>query len=106
VTAVGQNDDAFPAGWEATRLYSRDDSVRHPMVREFLNILSGKEGLFLATLTGRGHVALQSMAILNLAEEIGRYLPGRTETSTVTTAGPAGAIGGLLGGLFGNPNVS
>jgi hypothetical protein len=36
------------------------------MVREFLNTLSGKEGLFLATLTGRGHVALQSMAILNL----------------------------------------
>ena len=33
--------------------------------------------LFLATLTGPGHVALQSMPIMNLAEEIGRFLPGR-----------------------------
>jgi uncharacterized protein (AIM24 family) len=74
------------------------------MVRGFRNILFGGEGLFLATLTGPGHVALQSMPILNLAEEIGRYLPNRTETNTTTTAGPAGAVGGFLGGLFGNTN--
>ncbi len=45
------------------------------MVRGFKNVLFGGEGLFLATLTGPGHIWLQSMPILNLAEEIGRYLP-------------------------------
>ena len=45
------------------------------MVKGFKNILFGGEGLFLATLTGPGHIWLQSMPILNLAEEIGRYLP-------------------------------
>ena len=45
------------------------------MVSGFKNILFGGEGLFLATLTGPGHVWLQSMPIINLAEEIGRYLP-------------------------------
>jgi uncharacterized protein (TIGR00266 family) len=52
------------------------------MVRGFRNVLFGGEGLFLATLTGPGHVALQSMPIMNLAEEIGRYLPGKREGST------------------------
>ena len=46
------------------------------MIRGFRNVLFGGEGLFLATLTGPGHVWLQSMPIMNLAEEIGRYLPG------------------------------
>lgn len=50
------------------------DIQRVPGVR---NMLFGGEGLFLATLTGPGHVVLQSMPILNLAEEIGRYLPAR-----------------------------
>ena len=45
------------------------------MVKGFKIILFGGEGLFLATLTGPGHIWLQSMPILNLAEEIGRYLP-------------------------------
>ena len=73
------------------------------MVRGFRNILFGGEGLFLATLTGPGRVALQSMPIINLAEEIGRYLPGRRDT--VAETNPAGAAvlaaGGLLGGIFG-----
>jgi conserved hypothetical protein TIGR00266 len=62
------------------------DIVRVP---GFKNLLFGGEGLFLATLTGPGHIALQSMPILNLAEEIGRYLPGKegeaTSASTVAT---------------------
>jgi uncharacterized protein (TIGR00266 family) len=81
------------------------------MVRGFRNILFGGEGLFLATLTGPGHVALQSMPIMNLAEEIGRYLPARTDVSTgggaggLATTGVAGAIlGGLFGGSGGNGN--
>ncbi len=45
------------------------------MVPGFKNVLFGGEGLFLATLTGPGRVSLQSMPIMNLAEEIGRYLP-------------------------------
>jgi hypothetical protein len=74
------------------------------MVSGFKNILFGGEGLFLATLTGPGHVALQSMPIMNLAEEIGRFLPGRTESSSSSSVGgvaAAAAVGGILGGLFG-----
>ena len=55
-------------------------------------------------LTGPGHVVLQSMPILNLAEEIAHYLPTHTEGSTASSAGgavAAGAIGGILGGLLG-----
>ncbi len=68
-------------------------------------ILFGGEGLFLATLTGPGHIWLQSMPILNLAEEIARYLHGDTGANstagTLGTAAALGAAGGLLGGLFG-----
>jgi uncharacterized protein (TIGR00266 family) len=73
------------------------------MIRGFRNILFGGEGLFLATLTGPGHVALQSMPIMNLAEEIGRYLPSRSEASGGTAGGIAttAVVGGLLGSLFG-----
>ena len=71
------------------------------MVRGFKNILFGGEGLFLATLTGPGHVALQSMPIMNLAEEIGRYLPASPNASSSGSIGGAAAVGGLLGGLFG-----
>ena len=75
------------------------------MVRGFSNILFGGEGLFLATLTGPGHVALQSMPIINLAEEIGRYLPnGQRDSGTASSVGvglAGGAAGGILSGLFG-----
>ena len=75
------------------------------MVKGFKNILFGGEGLFLATLTGPGHVWLQSMPIINLAEEIGRYLPGRSDSGSsggsIATGVGIGAIGGLLGGLLG-----
>lgn len=69
------------------------------MVRGFKNILFGGEGLFLATLTGPGRVWLQSMPIMNLAEEIARYLPtaGRSEGGSI-----GAAVGGGLGGLFGS----
>jgi uncharacterized protein (AIM24 family) len=72
------------------------------MVPGFKNILFGGEGLYLATLTGPGHIALQSMPIMNLAEEISRYLPSHTDGSSsgVTFAGGT-VVGGLLGGLLG-----
>ncbi len=79
------------------------------MMRGFRNILFGGEGLFLATLTGPGKVWLQSMPIMNLAEEIGRYLPGNhsgSDSGTVSSVVGSGlggaAIGGILGSVFGN----
>jgi len=77
------------------------------MMRGFRNVLFGGEGLFLATLTGPGKIWLQSMPILNLAEEIGRYLPSgdgdRGGASTVLGTGvAAAAVGGILGSVFGN----
>jgi uncharacterized protein (TIGR00266 family) len=69
------------------------------MLRGFRNILFGGEGLFLATLTGPGKIWLQSMPILNLAEEIARYLPGNDDGQS---SGIGRAIGGILGGLLGN----
>lgn len=81
------------------------------MVRGFRNVLFGGEGLFLATLTGPGRVWLQSMPILNLAEEIARHMPGESARDAGAGAGigrlvgggAAGAVvGGILGGLLGN----
>lgn len=73
------------------------------MVRGFRNVLFGGEGLFLATLTGPGRVWLQSMPIMNLAEEIARYLPGgdAPRSGALGQAAGVAAVGGLLGGLFG-----
>src|SRR5277367_1269832 len=79
------------------------------MVRGFRNVLFGGEGLFLATLTGPGHVWLQSMPIMNLAEEIARYLPAQAEAASsgnVVTAVGAAAVGGILGSLFGSRDNS
>ncbi|MDB5707349.1 MAG: hypothetical protein JWN66_4465 [Sphingomonas bacterium] len=81
------------------------------MVRGFRNMLFGGEGLFLATLTGPGRIWLQSMPVLNLAEEIARHLPSREAVDVGVGAGvgrlvgggAAGAVvGGILGGLLGN----
>ena len=88
-----------------------DPSVQFDIQRVpgFKNLLFGGEGLFLAALTGPGHVVLQSMPILNLAEEIAHYLPTNAEASTGSTAGStvaAGAIGGILGGLLGGNDRS
>ena len=78
------------------------------MMRGFSNILFAGEGLFLATLTGPGRVWLQSMPIMNLAEEIGRYLPGNHSGSDAGSVGSmvgtgiaATAVGGILGSMFG-----
>ncbi len=76
------------------------------MMRGFRNILFGGEGLFLASLTGPGEVHLQSMPIMNLAEEIARYMPSGTEGSggAVSNMAVGGIIGGVLGGLLGGGN--
>ena len=59
------------------------------VVPGFRNMLFGGEGLFLATLTGPGRVHLQSMPILNLAEEIARYLPERRTARRRRATSPA-----------------
>jgi uncharacterized protein (TIGR00266 family) len=83
----------------------QDPSVQFDiqMVRGFRNVLFGGEGLFLATLTGPGRVWLQSMPIMNLAEEVARYLPEGSSArgSVLGQAAGVAAVGGLLGGLFG-----
>ena len=74
------------------------------MMRGFRNILFGGEGLFLATLTGPGKVWLQSMPIINLAEEIARYMPsGEGGHGRIAGgAAAAGVIGGLIGSVLGD----
>ena len=75
------------------------------MMRGFRNILFGGEGLFLATLTGPGKIWLQSMPIINLAEEIARYLPSNDGGGRSGGAGTilgVGALGGLIGSVLGN----
>ncbi|HEY2048681.1 MAG TPA: TIGR00266 family protein [Caulobacteraceae bacterium] len=78
------------------------------MVPGFRNILFGGEGLFLASLTGPGDIWLQSMPILNLAEEIARYLPGGAHDggagNVAGTVAGAGLVGGILGSIFGSEN--
>ncbi len=74
------------------------------VVPGFRNILFGGEGLFLASLTGPGEVHLQSMPILNLAEEIARYLPGgepQRGGGALGGVATAGVVGGILGSLLG-----
>ena len=72
-------------------------------VRGVRNILFGGEGLFLASLTGPGRVLLQTMPIINLAEEIARYLPQNAEAAGKGAAigGAAGVAASVLGGLLG-----
>ncbi len=62
-------------------------------LKGFRNVLFGGDGLFVATLTGPGKVLLQSMPIVNLAEEVFRHSP--------SGGGSAGGVAGeLLGGLL------
>lgn len=81
------------------------------MVRGFRNVIFGGEGLFLATLTGPGKIWLQSMPVMNLAEEIARYLPSEKAVDAGAGAGigkivgggaTGAAIGGILGGILGS----
>jgi uncharacterized protein (TIGR00266 family) len=78
------------------------------LIRGFRNMLFGGEGLFLATLTGPGHIWLQSMPIMNLAEEIAHYLPGlgahTGSGSALGNVAGAAAVGGIIGELFGGGN--
>jgi uncharacterized protein (TIGR00266 family) len=102
------------AAGETLRVHAGHIGIQEPsvqtdiqMVRGFRNALFGGEGLFLATLTGPGRIWLQSMPIMNLAEEIFRHMPasesgGDSDIGGTVATGVAGAaIGGILGGMFG-----
>ena len=64
-------------------------------IKGFRNILFGGDSLFLATLTGPGRVLLQSMPIVNLAEEIFRHAPSGSGGSS-----GGNVVGDVLGGLL------
>ena len=75
----------------------QDPSVQFGITRikGFRNVLFGGDGLFLATLTGPGRIWLQSMPIVNLAEEIFRHAPGGTGSKS-----GGSVVGDVLGGLL------
>jgi len=52
-------------------------SVDLKLIKGVRNVIFGGDGLFLAELTGPGEIWLQSMPVINLAEEIARHLPGK-----------------------------
>jgi len=63
-------------------------------IKGFRNVIFGGDGLFLAVLTGPGKVMLQTMPILNLAEEIFKHAPSGGGKST------GGVVGDVIGGLL------
>jgi len=69
------------------------------MVRGFKNLLFGGEGLFLATLTGPGRIRLQSMPIMNLAEELARYLPSGGNDNGANSGSGMLATGAAVGAV-------
>lgn len=52
-------------------------AIELQMIRGFRNIVFGGDGLVLAVLTGPGEIWLQSMPMINLADDLARYLPGK-----------------------------
>lgn len=69
----------------------------------FKNVLFGKEGLFLATLSGPGIVYIQSLPISKLAERIGASF-GSNREQGINLGNSAGAVlaGSVIGSMFGN----
>jgi uncharacterized protein (AIM24 family) len=64
--------------------------------------LFGGEGLFLAKVTGPGTVWLQSLPFSRLASRIFAAAPQRGGSREEGSVLGAGAIGGVLGGIFGD----
>jgi uncharacterized protein (AIM24 family) len=74
--------------------FSASVSCTLSRIHGIANIMFGKDGFFLANLSGPGHVWLQTMSIVQLAEVISQY------THTTSNAVAAGGAGGLLGGIL------
>ena len=79
-------------------IVSMADSVTYDIqfVGGFKNALFGGEGLFFATLTGPGHVVLQTLPFSRLANRIAAAIPHHRDESK----GIAGIGGGILGSLI------
>ena len=78
----------------------QDPSVQFSiqMLPGYKNVLFGGNGLFVATLTGPGKVILQSMPIMNLAEEIFRHGAGGPDSTGANVEGRV--LGGLIKNFF------
>lgn len=79
-----------------------ESSVRYDIefVGGFTNALFGKEGLFLANLTGPGIVYLQSMPISKLSERMYAAMGSSKGSSNVGNSTISGLAGGILGGIL------
>jgi uncharacterized protein (TIGR00266 family) len=79
-------------------IVSFDESVAYDIqfVGGFRNALFGGEGLFYATLTGPGHVVLQTLPFSRLANRIAAAVGSHQEQSK----GLAGLAGNVLGGII------
>jgi uncharacterized protein (TIGR00266 family) len=79
-------------------IVSMADSVDYDIqfVGGFRNALFGGEGLFYATLTGPGHVVLQTLPFSRLANRIAAAVGSRKEESK----GLAGIAGGVIGNII------
>jgi len=77
-------------------IVSMADSVTYDIqfVGGFRNALFGGEGLFYATISGPGHVVLQTLPFSRLANRIGAAMGGRRDESK--------GLGGLAGGVIGD----
>ncbi|HXG59706.1 MAG TPA: TIGR00266 family protein [Thermoanaerobaculia bacterium] len=79
-------------------IVSMSDTITYDIqfVGGFKNALFGGEGLFFATVTGPGHVVLQTLPFSRFANRIAASIGGGAGESR----GVAGLGGGLLGGLI------
>ena len=79
-------------------IVSMADTVNYDIefVGGFRNALFGGEGLFFATLTGPGHVVLQTLPFSRLANRLAAAVGSHKEESK----GIAGLAGGVLGGII------
>ena len=79
-------------------IVSMAESVRYDIqfVGGFKNALFGGEGLFYATLTGPGHIVLQTLPFSRFANRVAAAMGGRKGESR----GVGGLGGDILGGLM------
>src|SRR5438874_5198009 len=81
-------------------IVSMADTVDYDIqfVGGFRNALFGGEGLFYATLTGPGHIVLQTLPFSRLANRIAAAIPhGRDESKGLASLG-AGILGDIISG--------
>src|SRR5437588_8417359 len=63
------------------------------------NMITGGDGIFLASLSGPGRIWLQTLPIARLAHVIDQYLPRSSERRTVEGGVVGGIVGSILDGM-------